>query len=98
MLPPWTIIARYLKYRPIWDDLCDQCGRYCFMREVDEDGDVIIDYAAPCEFLDVKTRRCSIYKNRFDTCTQCNRVTLRHTLFADHLPEGCAYARLFRER
>lgn len=98
MLPPWTIIARYLKYRPIWDDLCDQCGRCCLMREVDEDGDVIIDYAAPCEFLDVKTRRCSIYKNRFDTCTQCNRVTLRHTLFADHLPEGCAYARLFRER
>ena len=39
MLPPWTIIARYLKYRPIWDDLCDQCGRCCFMREVDEDGD-----------------------------------------------------------
>ncbi len=68
------------------------------MREVDEDGDVIIDYAAPRAFLDVKTRRCTVYENRFDVCAQCNRVTLRHALFADHLPEGCAYTRLFRER
>lgn len=67
------------------------------MREVDEDGDVIIDYAAPCEFLDTKTRQCTVYENRFEACARCNRVTVLHALFARHLPEGCAYVRTFRE-
>lgn len=68
------------------------------MREVDEDGDVVIDYAEPCEFLDTATRRCTVYEQRFRVCDRCNRVTLRHALFARHLPDGCAYARMFRER
>ena len=98
MLPPWTILARYLKYRSSWEDLCDRCGRCCFMREVDEDGDVIIDYAAPCAFLDAKTRQCTVYEHRFETCNLRNRITLRHALFANHLPEGCAYTRIFRDK
>lgn len=97
MLPPWIVARRWWAVRGHWDEVCDQCGRCCFQREVDEDGDVVIDYAAPCAFLDVETRQCRVYDRRFEVCPACHRLTLRHALFSRHLPEGCAYARLFRE-
>lgn len=79
-----------------WDDICDRCGRCCFEHEVDEDGDVVIDYAQPCEFLDVKTRACTVYEHRFEACERCGRVTLLTAMIDPRLPEGCAYARRFR--
>lgn len=79
-----------------WDDICDRCGRCCFEREIDEDGDVIIDYASPCEFLNTDTRECTVYENRFRACDRCGRVNIFTALFDPRLPEGCAYARAFR--
>ncbi len=80
-----------------WDDICDRCGRCCFEREVDEDGDVVVDYAAPCEFLNTETRLCTVYEDRFRACDRCGQVSIFTALFDPRLPEGCAYARTFRK-
>lgn len=80
-----------------WDDICDRCGRCCFERELDDDGDVLINYAAPCEFLDPETRLCTVYETRFRACDRCGRVTLWAALADPLLPEGCAYVRRFRK-
>lgn len=63
---------------------------------MDDDGEVIIDYAAPCEFLDPDTRLCTVYDHRFETCERCGHVSLWTALADPLLPEGCAYARRFR--
>lgn len=97
MRSPLFLARRYLQARREWDDICDRCGRCCFVREVDEDGDVIIDYADPCPYLDVDSRQCTVYERRFETCDQCRRVTPFVVLFGRHLPEGCAYLRYFEE-
>ena len=79
-----------------WEAVCDRCGRCCFEREIDPDGDVVIDYAAPCEFLEVGTRRCREYDRRFRVCNRCRRLTPLHALVGRYLPPECAYVRRFR--
>lgn len=89
-------IGTFLFARAEWEELCDQCGRCCFEREIDADGDVVIDYAAPCELLDVATRRCREYDRRFQVCSRCRRLTPLHALVGRYLPPDCAYVRRFR--
>lgn len=89
-------IGTYLFDRRGWEALCDRCGRCCFERELDADGDVIIDYAAPCELLDPSTRRCREYGRRFHVCGRCRQLTPFHARFGRYLPPDCAYVRRFR--
>lgn len=99
MVSPQTLLAAlraYRAHRADWDNLCDRCGRCCYEREVDEDGTVIVNYAAPCEFLDEEARLCRVYENRFAECSRCHKLTVWHALFSRHLPPSCAYVRTFR--
>ncbi len=90
------IIKAYLKWRDNWDDLCDCCGRCCYIRHVDKDGNVIIDYSAPCVNLDTETHLCRIYPERFEKCAYCGKVGLWTALFNKTLPKDCAYVKTFR--
>ena len=94
---PFRAILLYMRDRRAWDDVCDRCGRCCFEREVADDGSVEVNYAAPCEFLDLETHECRVYPQRFDACDRCHRLTPATALFSPHLPPECAYVREFRD-
>ncbi|MCD8206577.1 MAG: hypothetical protein LUD72_01425 [Bacteroidales bacterium] len=90
------IFRAWLKWRKNWEDLCTCCGKCCYVRHTAPDGQVIIDYARPCEYLDTVTKLCRVYPERFQRCSHCRKVTLWVSLFNPTLPNDCPYATTFR--
>ncbi|MDR1787408.1 MAG: hypothetical protein LBR16_03035 [Treponema sp.] len=90
------IWSAYRKWRGNWDGLCGRCGRCCYARSILPGGAVKIDFHAPCEFLDTKTRLCRVFERRFRECPTCQKVNLFRALFHPSLPAECAYAKTFR--
>ncbi len=90
------IFREWLKWRNHWDDLCTCCGKCCYDRRVADDGEVIINYLMPCEYLDPETKLCTIYQDRLKKCSHCGKVTLWVALFNPTLPNDCPYATTFR--
>ncbi|MEY8562463.1 hypothetical protein AALA21_05345 [Eggerthellaceae bacterium 3-80] len=85
----------YIRHNDQWEALCDMCGRCCFERELTDSGEVVINYAAPCEFLDLQTRSCTVYDCRFERCQACRKLSPATVFLANHLPDECAYVRAF---
>jgi hypothetical protein len=78
-----------------WEALCRQCGACCYRKEW-RGAALVVNWDAPCRFLDPASRRCSVYARRFRECPDCRRMTLGHALFTSWLPDGCGYVRAFR--
>jgi len=76
--------------------VCLQCGICCYEKEEHHFG-VIINLHKPCEYLDEKTKQCTIYKKRFQICRNCEKVTIFHALFSRYLPATCAYVQKYRK-
>ena len=95
-MKPLLATRLYLLDRRAWESVCDRCGRCCFERDVTESGSVDVNYAAPCEFLNLDTHECRVYRHRFEACDRCHRLTPLTALFSRHLPPECAYVRTFR--
>lgn len=85
----------YMLHPDAWEDVCDRCARCCFERELTDEGEVIVNFACPCEFLDSQTRLCSVYDTRFSQCEGCHKLTPFTVFFGGHLPDECAYVRTF---
>ncbi|MDR3201273.1 MAG: hypothetical protein LBT68_07415 [Spirochaetales bacterium] len=90
------VFAEYKKYRKDWDSLCSRCGLCCHERSLARSGEVAVDLSSPCVYLDTESRMCSVYKERFRKCPDCQSVNLFRALFHRYLPPSCAYARTFR--
>ncbi len=90
------IFRLWLKYRKDWDSLCNRCGKCCYIRFVDKDKNVIVDYNFPCEYLDIQSKTCSVYDGRFKKCEYCGKVNLFRALFNPSLPGDCGYVKTFR--
>ena len=73
-----------------WENLCHQCGQCCFEKKIDKYGQVITTQI-PCRFLDVHTRMCRIYPDRFKYEEDCLKLTQENVPGFDWLPEDCAY-------
>lgn len=73
-----------------WDSRCKQCGRCCFEKWEDERGKITYTEIA-CRYLDVASRRCKIFEQRFTINPSCVKLTpeLVHTL--RWLPRDCGY-------
>ncbi len=78
-----------------WESTCRQCGLCCYEKER-QGRTVVTDFRHPCRFLDVSTRRCTVYDKRFSVCPQCRRMTVLHALFVRWLPGQCGYVQRFR--
>ena len=78
-----------------WESHCLRCGLCCYEKE-GRGRSVVTNYRRPCVHLDVATRLCTVYENRFEICAQCRRMTLVHALFVKWLPQGCGYVRQYR--
>ncbi len=73
-----------------WEDLCHQCGECCFEKTINSRGKILTT-AIPCRFLDIHTRRCRIYPDRFKHEEDCIKLTPENVGELDWLPEDCAY-------
>ncbi len=93
---PIRILREWWKWRKDWESLCKCCGKCCYVRFVCKNGEVIIDYNDPCEYLDTQTQLCRVYEDRFHKCDCCGKVTLLTALFNPTLPNDCAYVETFR--
>ena len=94
-----------------WDSICLGCGKCCcekipykYVRNKPRripgmpalNNRYFIDYSRPCPYLDIETGDCLVYETRFKTCRSCLPLTIIHALFADYLPDDCAYVKKFR--
>jgi hypothetical protein len=80
-----------------WESLCRQCGACCYRKEW-RGAVLVVNWDAPCRFLDTASMRCTVYERRFRACPDCRRMTLGHALFTSWLPDSCGYVRAFRRR
>jgi len=71
-----------------WDAICRRCGRCCY-EKVDFQGRVYYT-EIPCEYLDLQTRQCRVYPQRFKRRNGCAPLTPDH-LKAGILPADCPY-------
>ncbi len=83
-----------------WEALCDGCGRCCFRPFITGRGKkrTLHFTRIACNLLDLKTRRCTAYDERFAKQPECTRLTIRNVGKCDWLPETCAYRRLYYKR
>lgn len=101
----------FKKLKNSWDSICLGCGQCCCEKVparlikkkarripgvVSVNNKFYIDYSRPCSFLDIETGDCLVYNQRFKVCKNCVPMTIFHALFADYLPDDCAYVRKFR--
>ena len=77
--------------REEWEALCDGCGKCCLHKVEDEDTGRIWPTNVACKLLDLKTGRCSDYRNRRAHVPDCLRLTPRLAAEIEWLPDSCAY-------
>jgi uncharacterized protein len=81
--------------RARWESLCRRCGLCCYEKE--RQGRIVTtDFRKPCRYLDISSRRCTVYGKRFEVCEHCKRMTVVHALFVKWLPPQCGYVKRFR--
>lgn len=73
-----------------WEDLCLGCGSCCFEKIEDERGTIFYTQT-PCRYLDVVTRHCRIYDNRFAINPECVKLTPELVPALHWLPRNCGY-------
>jgi len=95
--PAASIRAALARRSARWESLCRRCGLCCYEKER-QGRSVVTDFRRPCRYLDISTRRCTVYDHRFDACPQCGRMTVLHALFVKWLPPQCGYVQRFRPR
>lgn len=86
-------ITTYHFHREAWEARCQRCGLCCYEREVTDDGEMAVNFASPCEFLDTETNLCTVYAERFEKCPACTQITPRKAASKFFLPPSCAYRR-----
>ncbi|HKK00887.1 MAG TPA: hypothetical protein VJ955_01860 [Desulfuromonadales bacterium] len=72
-----------------WEARCRRCGRCCY-EKIDFEGEIYYT-DEPCEYLDLKTRLCTIYdRRRHQIRSGCASLT-PEVLKMGALPADCPY-------
>ena len=81
-----------------WESLCDGCGRCC-LQKLQTDREHLVRYTrVACRLLDVKTCRCSNYRQRNVLVPECITLDADSIDQYSWLPDSCAYRRLNENR
>jgi uncharacterized protein len=77
-----------------WESLCDGCAVCCLEKQENPITGEIRQLGIGCEYLDLKSCRCTIYEDRATLNPEC--LSLSHLNVGDltWLPETCAYRRV----
>lgn len=73
-----------------WESLCRGCGNCCF-EKIENDNGTIFYLLSACRYLDVVTRQCRIYENRFVINPECVKLTPELVPTLRWLPRDCGY-------
>lgn len=73
-----------------WESKCHGCGSCCF-EKLENDRGTIFYTQTPCRYLDVVTRQCRIYENRFSINPECVKLTAALVETLRWLPSDCGY-------
>lgn len=71
------------------DDICNKCGKCCYYKI--KINDIFVFSKRHCEFLDVKTNLCTIYKDRFKKNPKC--LAIEEAIKIKALPDNCPYVK-----
>ncbi len=71
-----------------WEAICQRCARCCY-EKIDYNGRIIYT-DMPCQYLDVATKQCRIYRQRDSLHPECARLT-PELVAAGVLPADCPY-------
>jgi len=80
-----------------WEAHCLRCGLCCYEKEY-RGRTVVTSFSRPCPHLDLSSRLCTVYANRFDVCARCKKRTILHAMFVRWLPPTCGYVQHYRLR
>jgi uncharacterized cysteine cluster protein YcgN (CxxCxxCC family) len=75
-----------------WESRCRACGSCCF-EKFENDRGTIFYTQTPCRYLDVVSRRCRIYDNRFAINPECVKLTPELVATLRWLPSDCGYSK-----
>jgi uncharacterized cysteine cluster protein YcgN (CxxCxxCC family) len=73
-----------------WETLCRGCGECCF-EKIEDDNGTIFYLMTACRYLDLETRQCRIYENRFIINPGCVKLTPELVPTLRWLPRDCGY-------
>ncbi|MDA8431322.1 MAG: hypothetical protein M0T70_18875 [Geobacteraceae bacterium] len=73
-----------------WESRCRGCGECCF-EKIEDDRGTIFYLMSACRYLDLETRQCRIYDNRFVINPECVKLTPELVPALRWLPRGCGY-------
>ena len=74
-----------------WESRCRTCGSCCF-EKFENDRGTIFYTQTPCRYLDVVSRRCRVYNNRFAINPECIKLTPELVATLRWLPSDCGYS------
>jgi uncharacterized protein len=73
-----------------WEQICTRCGLCCFEKIENEKGAIFFT-RTPCRYLDIITRECRIYENRFAINPECVKLTPALLREIRWLHDDCGY-------
>ncbi len=74
--------------KEIDEELCCRCGRCCY-EKIEFNGEVYYT-PTPCEWLDLRSRLCTVYPDRQKVRPGCVKLT-RRVIAKGILPADCPY-------
>jgi molybdenum cofactor cytidylyltransferase len=86
----YEIMAEAVIENEEWESRCHGCGECCFEKIEDDQGTIFYLMSA-CRYLDLETRQCRIYENRFVINPDCVKLTADLVPTLRWLPQKCGY-------
>ena len=77
-----------------WEAVCNQCGKCCLIKLQDDDTEEIYYTDVVCQYMDMKTCRCTHYKERCQLVPTCLKLTPENVDKIEWMPPSCAYRAL----
>lgn len=81
-----------------WESLCDGCGLCCLNKLEDEDTGEVYHTDLVCRYMDERTCRCTVYRERVQRVPGCTVLTPDTVTDYHWLPRTCAYRTLAEGR
>jgi uncharacterized cysteine cluster protein YcgN (CxxCxxCC family) len=89
--PFWKRKALREMSREEWESLCDGCGKCCLLKLEDVDTGEIHTTNVVCRLMDMKTCRCTRYKERQRLVPDCIILNEENVHQLSWMPKTCAY-------